>query len=104
GRFVLFLHPDTSVPEDCFVKCIEFFNTHTDAGALGVKMLDGAGNFLKESKRSFPSPLTSLFKLFGLAILFPGSKVFAKYHYGHLDENSNNEVDVLYGELIMARK
>src|SRR5690606_17226107 len=78
--------------------------THTDAGALGVKMLDGAGNFLKESKRSFPSPLTSLFKLFGLARLFPGSKVFAKYHLGHLDENSNHEVDVLAGAFIMARK
>src|SRR5690606_30461564 len=62
------------------------------------------GNFLKESKRSFPSPLTSLFKLFGLARLFPGSKVFAKYHLGHLDENSNHEVDVLAGAFIMARK
>src|SRR5687767_4507093 len=65
GKFVLFLNPDTLVPEDCFHQCISFLGSHPDAGALGVKMLDGRGRFLKESKRSFPSPATSLYKLFG---------------------------------------
>lgn len=71
GEYVLFLNPDTIVPEDCFSLCISFFQSHPEAGALGVKMLDGSGKFLKESKRAFPSPLTSLYKLFGLAKLFP---------------------------------
>src|SRR2546423_3137315 len=63
GEWVLFLNPDTIVPEDCFLNCISFFETHTNAGAIGVKMLDGHGKFLKESKRAFPSPATSLYKL-----------------------------------------
>jgi len=104
GKYVLFLNPDTIVPEDCFSKCINFFEKHKDAGALGVKMLDGHGRFLKESKRAFPSPVTSLFKLFGFARLFPKSKVFSKYHLGYLDENENHEVDVLAGAFIMARR
>lgn len=104
GEFVLFLNPDTLVPEDCFVNCISFFETHPDCGALGVKMIDGAGKFLKESKRSFPSPLTSLCKLAGLSALFPKSKIFGRYHLGHLDKEKDHEVDVLAGAFMMVRR
>jgi GT2 family glycosyltransferase len=104
GRYVLFLNPDTIVPEDAFTKCIRFFDAHPDAGALGVKMIDGAGNFLKESKRSFPSPITSFYKLSGLSRLFPKSAIFSKYHLGNLDENKNQVVDVLAGAFMMVKK
>ena len=104
GKHVLFLNPDTIVTEDCFSKCLSFFETHNDAGAVGVKMLDGRGQLLKESKRAFPSPVTSLFKLFGFARLFPKSKTFSKYHLGHLDEHENHEVDVLAGAFMMVRR
>jgi len=102
GDNILFLNPDTIVPEDCFEKCIEFLNQNNCA--LGVKMLDGAGNFLKESKRAFPSPATSLFKLSGFSKLFPQSKIFSKYHLGYLNENENHEVDILAGAFMMIPK
>ena len=101
GDYILFLNPDTIVPEDCFEKCIAFLQAHPRAGALGIRMIDGGGKFLKESKRAFPSPLTSLYKLSGLAKLFPRSKTFAKYHLGHLPENENHEVDVLAGAFML---
>ncbi len=104
GEYVLFLNPDTIVPEDCFEKCFSLFNQHKNTGALGIKMIDGKGIFLKESKRAFPSPLTSLFKLSGLSRLFPRSELFAKYHLGHLPENKNHEVDVLAGAFMMIPK
>lgn len=104
GQYIVFLNPDTLVPEDCFRSCIRFFETHPQAGALGIKMLDGKGQFLKESKRAFPSPMTSLYKLFGLAKLFPASKTFSKYHLGHLNENEDHEVDVLAGAFMMIPK
>ena len=104
GEYILFLNPDTIVPEDGFEKCISFFKSNPNAGALGVKMLDGSGNFLKESKRSYPSPLTSLYKLSGLSRLFPHSKTFSKYHLGNLNKNENNEVDVLAGAFLMVPK
>ncbi|MFN8251071.1 MAG: glycosyltransferase [Ferruginibacter sp.] len=97
GEYILFLNPDTIVPEDCFEKCIRFFKEQPGAGALGIRMIDGSGRFLKESKRAFPSPLTSLYKLSGLAKLFPHSKTFARYHLGHLPQNTTHEVDVLAG-------
>ena len=101
GKYVLFLNPDTLVPEDCFENCIEFFEMHPDAGGLGIRMIDGSGKFLKESKRSFPSPLTSFYKLSGLTRLFPRSKTFATYHLGNLDEHKDHIVDVLAGAFMM---
>lgn len=104
GNYILFLNPDTIVPEDCFEKCIQFLEADTNAGALGVKMIDGSGKFLKESKRSFPGPLTSLYKLFGLSKLFPTSRTFSRYHLGHLSENENHEIDVIAGAFILIKK
>jgi GT2 family glycosyltransferase len=104
GKYILFLNPDTLLAEDSFRNCIRFFESHPDCGALGVKMIDGSGRFLKESKRSFPGPLTSLYKLFGLSRLFPRSSIFSRYHLGHLDKNSTHEVDVLAGAFMMIRR
>jgi GT2 family glycosyltransferase len=104
GKYILFLNPDTIVAEDCFEKCISFVSSKNDNCALGIKMLDGAGNFLKESKRAFPSPMTSLYKLSGLARLFPQSPIFAKYYLGNLDENENHQVDVLAGAFMLIPK
>jgi GT2 family glycosyltransferase len=106
GEYILFLNPDTIVPEDCFERCIAFINDRPkeNSCALGIKMLDGAGNFLKESKRAFPSPLTSFYKLSGLAGLFSQSKKFGRYYLGYLDENKNHEVDVLAGAFMMVPK
>jgi O-antigen biosynthesis protein len=104
GKYILFLNPDTIVAEDSFTRCIDFLKTHPDCGALGVKMIDGSGCFLKESKRAFPSPLTSLFKLAGLSHFFPKSKLFSRYHLGHLNKEENHEVDVLAGAFLLTKK
>jgi O-antigen biosynthesis protein len=104
GDFILFLNPDTILSEDSIEKCLHFFTTNQNIGAIGIHMIDGSGNFLKESKRAFPSPLTSLFKLSGLSSLFPRSGTFAKYHLGHLSEKENHEVDVLAGAFMMIPK
>ena len=104
GEYILFLNPDTLIPEDCFTKCLAFFDLQQYAGALGIRMIDGSGKYLKESKRGVPSTLPSLYKLTGLAALFPKSKIFARYYLGHLDENENQEVDILAGAFMLIKK
>lgn len=104
GKYVLLLNPDTVVEEDTFQKIISFMESHPDAGALGVHMIDGKGNFLPESKRGLPVPSVAFYKISGLAALFPKSKTFGKYHLGFLDKNKIQEVDVLSGAFMLLRK
>jgi GT2 family glycosyltransferase len=103
GEYVLLLNPDTVVQEDTFDKVIAFMETHPEAGSLGVKMIDGKGHFLPESKRSLPTPDVAFYKMFGLASLFPKSKRFGKYHLGYLDKNKTHEVQVLSGAFMLLR-
>ena len=104
GEKVLFLNPDTILPEDCFEKCLQFYKQQNNIGALGIRMIDGSGNFLPESKRGFPSFFTSFCKMTGITALFPHSKIFARYYLGHLPEDKTNEVDVLSGAFMMVDK
>ncbi|HOP02863.1 MAG TPA: glycosyltransferase [Tenuifilaceae bacterium] len=104
GEFILLLNPDTVVEEDTFSKCISFMDSHPEAGSLSVKMIDGKGRFLPESKRALPSPMVSFYKIFGLARLFPKSRIFSKYHLGYLDENQTHEIEILPGAFMFMRK
>lgn len=104
GEYILLLNPDTLVEEDTFEKCIDFMDQHPDAGGLGVKMIDGKGNFLPESKRGLPTPFVAFCKIFGLSMLFPKSKKFGKYHLGYLDKDKIWKVDVLSGAFMLLRK
>ncbi|MEI6411463.1 MAG: glycosyltransferase family 2 protein [Bacteroidota bacterium] len=103
GEYVLLLNPDTLVEEDTFTKCLAFMDAHPDAGALGVKLIDGSGKFLPESKRGFPSPWVAFCKTFGLSSIFPKSRVFSRYYLGFLDENETHEIDVLVGAFMFMR-
>lgn len=104
GEYILLLNPDTVVEEDTFEKCIAFMNSHQDCGGLGIKMIDGQGEILKESKRGFPTPWASFCKMSGLTALFPTSKKYAQYYMGHLSYEETNQVDILAGAYMMMRK
>jgi GT2 family glycosyltransferase len=103
GKYILLLNPDTVIEEDCFKKVIKFMDHTPDAGAVGVKMIDGSGKFLPESKRGLPTPEVAFYKISGLAALFPKSKKFGKYHLGFLNQDQIHEVDVLAGAFMMLR-
>ncbi|MAQ69796.1 MAG: glycosyl transferase family 2 [Flavobacteriales bacterium] len=104
GEYILLLNPDTLIEENTLHETIIFFKKHKEAGALGVKMIDGNGDFLPESKRSLPSPSIAFYKIFGLSFLFPKSKKFGKYHLNYLDKEKTHEIDVISGAFFMTRK
>lgn len=104
GKYVLLLNPDTIVSENTFQTTIEFMEAHPKAGALGVKMYDGKGIYLPESKRGLPTPATALYKMTGLSALFPKSKIFNRYYLGHLSDNEVHEIEILAGAFMLMRK
>ncbi len=104
GEYVLLLNPDTLVEEDTFSKCLAFMDAHPEAGALGVKLIDGSGKYLPESKRGFPTPWVAFCKTFGLSTIFPKSRLFNQYYLGHLSPHETNPVDVLVGCFMFIRR
>lgn len=101
GSHVLFLNPDVLLAEDTLHTALQFLICRPEAGAVGIKMIDGGGSFLKESKRGFPAPLAALYKLFGLSSISPRSPRFSRYYLGHLNAQQNHSVEVLAGAFIM---
>lgn len=104
GRYVLLLNPDTVLENETLPAVIHFMDEHKDAGGLGVKMLDGQGRFLPESKRGLPTPGVAFCKIFGLSALFPKSRLFGQYHLGYLSHEEVHQVDVLSGAFMLLRK
>ncbi len=104
GKTVLILNPDTVLSEDTLTKCYEKLFSDSKIGAVGVRMIDGSGKFLPESKRGLPTPKVALFKMLGLSKIFPKSKSFGKYHLTYLSEFENHEVEVLSGAFMMIKK
>lgn len=104
GEYVLLLNPDTVVAEDTFEKVIDFMDRHPQAGGLGIRMIDGAGNFLKESKRGLPTPAVAFYKMFGLSALFKNSRRFGQYHLSYLSDEQNHPVDILAGAFMCMRR
>lgn len=104
GKYILLLNPDTVVEEETFSKVIQKMEEDERIGGLGVRMVDGKGNFLPESKRGLPTPSVAFYKIFGLSSLFPKSRIFGKYHLGYLDPHKTHEVDVLSGAFVCVRK
>ena len=96
GNYVLALNPDTILQEDTLQLCWQYMENHSECGVLGVKMIDGSGAYLPESKR--------VFQACGMLLQIqradrPFSKIFlfASYYMGHLDADSIHEVEVLCG-------
>jgi len=104
GEYILLLNPDTVVSEDTFLKCIDFADANPKIGAIGVKMIDGQGKYLPESKRGLPTPWVSFCKIIGLNRLFPTSKYFNKYYLGYVQSNESAEIEILSGAFMFFRK
>ncbi|RXP63660.1 glycosyltransferase family 2 protein [Lutibacter sp. HS1-25] len=99
GAYVLILNPDTVIAEDTLSLILGFAKSKQNLGILGVKLIDGSGNFLPESKRGIPTPKVSFNKLFGFS-----SKQAGKYYATNLNQNETGEVAILVGAFMLLKK
>lgn len=101
GEYICILNPDTVVAEDTFEKVLSFIQKQKNPGIVGCKLIDGAGNFLPESKRGIPTPFTAFTKVTGLYKL---SDAFGKYYASHLSKNQTGKVEILVGAFMIMKK
>lgn len=101
GEYLCILNPDTVVAEDTFTELFSFVKRKSNLGIVGVRLFDGAGNFLPESKRGVPTPFVAFTKITGLYKL---SKSFDKYYASQVDEGDSGEVDILVGAFMFMKR
>ena len=102
GEYICILNPDTVVAEDTFTKVLAFAKKQKHIGIVGVKLIDGTGNFLPESKRGIPTPFVAFTKISGLYKIFPNT--FGKYYAQHLSENETGKVEILVGAFMLMKR
>lgn len=97
GKYICLLNPDTVVGEQTLKKALEKAISLDNLGILGVKMVDGTGNFLPECKRKVPYISSALKKLLG----FGGGR---GYYEKDLAQDGEGPVQVLVGAFMLFRK
>lgn len=103
GEYILFLNPDTVVPEDCLKALTGYMDEHPEAGSIGPRIIDGKGVYAPDGKKSFPSLSVAIFKTTGINKIFKKSPYFNKYYAVHIGEHETAPVDVLSGCCMMVR-
>jgi GT2 family glycosyltransferase len=110
GAYICVLNPDTVVAEDTFIKVLAFAERQKIApnedplGIIGVKLIDGSGAFLPESKRGIPTPWVAFTKIFGLYKWFPNSRLFNTYYAQDINENQTGKVAILVGAFMVMKR
>lgn len=103
GEYILFLNPDTVMPEDFLHKLTGYMDSHPEAGSIGPKLIDGKGQFAPDGKKSFPTLSVAIFKTTGVNKIFKNSPYFNKYYAVHVGPDETAEVEVLSGCCMMVR-
>ncbi len=95
GKYLLILNPDTVIAEDTLQKIIDFAEKQENLGVLGVKMIDGSGSFLPESKRNIPTIKIATKKIIGNS---------ENYYANYISENEVSEVEILTGAFMLLKR
>ena len=104
GKYILFLNTDTIVKKGTLSQTVRYMEEHPKVGALSCRLVLANGLLDRDSRRSFPTPWVSLTHFSYLDRLFPKSRLFAKYWYGGIAEDSVQEVDVIQGAYFLSPK
>ncbi len=95
GEYVLILNPDTVIAEDSLEQVLYFVEEKENLGAIGLKFIDGTGNFLPECKRNIPTIEIASRKLMG------DSK---RYYASSINEDEISKTEVLTGAFMWIKR
>jgi hypothetical protein len=100
GRYVLLLNTDAYVEPDTLAKTVQYMDSHSGCGILGVKLIGRDGS-LQPSCRYFPTPWNIFIKRTGLKFLFGHVKMIDDLSWDH---NAVRDCDWVPGCYYLIRK
>ena len=96
-EYTCILNPDTVVVPGAFDVLIDYLDAHRDVGVVGPRLLLPDGTLDRACRRSFPTPEVSMWRMLGVARLFPRSLRFGRYNMTYVDEHQTIDVDAIVG-------
>lgn len=100
-EYTAILNPDTVVEPGAFDVLIAYLVQHPTVGVVGPRLLLPDGTLDKACRRSFPTPAVSLWRMTGLARLFPRSPRFGRYNMTFVSEHETVDVDAVVGACML---
>lgn len=101
--YVLLLNNDTVVPAGTFDGLVDYLEAHPAVGVVGPKVVLPDGSLDLACRRAFPTPTVALYRMLGLAKLFPHHPRFARYNMTYLDPDQETPVDSVVGACMLLR-
>jgi GT2 family glycosyltransferase len=95
SEYVLLLNPDTVVYEPTLRGCLDFMDSHPEAGGAGVRMLTRDGQPAPESRRAVPTPWVSMLKMLGFS---------RRYYMSDLPWDQPARIEVVSGAFCLLRR
>jgi len=95
SEYVLLLNPDTVVYEPTLRGCLDFMDSHPEAGGAGVRMLTRDGQPAPESRRAVPTPWVSMLKMLGFS---------RRYYMSDLPWDRPARIEVVSGAFCLLRR
>ncbi|NPA33408.1 MAG: glycosyltransferase [Chlorobi bacterium] len=96
SEYVLFLNPDVLIDKAVIEESLLFMDSNEDIGLMGIRLVDGKGNYLKESQRKIPDVASAFKKLF-----LPWTSKHSGYYY---EDEQLRDVEALAGAFMLARR
>ena len=103
GRYVVLLNSDAFFTPGSLQCAIDHMNTNPQVGLGGGKLV-GLDQQPQPSARAFPSPLTEILNLTGLAARYPKSRLFGRPDYTWQDLSKSMPTDWLPGAFLIIRR
>lgn len=95
GEYICLINPDTIIAETCIASAIDKHKTQKKCGILGVRLIDGTGSFLPESKVNKLTLSVAALKMLG----------FSKSYYNNLlKETEEGKTATLVGAFMCFKK
>ena len=94
-EYVLLLNPDTKISDNTLRDALSFMDSHQEAGAAGVMMLNEDGSRAPESRRAIPTPWVSALKMLGFT---------NRYYMSDLPWDEPCRIEVVSGAFCLLRR
>ena len=103
GKYLLFLNPDTVVPNNIINNLVNDINNNKTIGAIAPQLRFPNGKIQKSCRR-FPRRRDIIYESFGLSRIFKNSKEFNYWKMGDFDHKKSSLVDQPAGAVLLIPK